>query len=67
MLVGCLALVIAFVALAVIAVLGWEYPPALLVLLIPFFLGRRAWRKHLEWVTRAQADTEAAHKDDTPA
>ncbi|HVL98226.1 MAG TPA: hypothetical protein VM324_02925 [Egibacteraceae bacterium] len=58
MLGGCLALVIAFVGLAVMAVAMWEYPPALLVLLIPFFIGRRAWRNHLEWVGRAQAEVQ---------
>lgn len=57
----------AFVALAMIAVVGWEYPPALLVLLIALFLGRRAWRKHLEWVARARAEMEAAREDDNPA
>ncbi|HVM15556.1 MAG TPA: hypothetical protein VM287_14670 [Egibacteraceae bacterium] len=64
MLGGCLSLVIALVALAMLAVLVWEYPPLLLLLLIPFFSVRRAWRKHLDWVARAQAEVQAAQDDD---
>lgn len=60
MLGGCLGLVSALLGLAMIGLLAWEYPPALLVLLVPFFFARRAWRKHLQWVASARADVEAA-------
>lgn len=64
MLGGCLGLVAVFIGLALMAVAMWEYPPGLLLLPIAFFVGRRAWRKHLG---RAQAEAQATRDDDDVA